>query len=62
MTAIGGLFEHYPKNRLLVVTLYEAKVPVVLDHDLTGEAEADASAIGFGGVERDEDLLLFGQG
>ena len=33
----------------------------MLVHDLAGEAEADASAVGLGGVERDEDLLLFGQ-
>ena len=57
MTSIGGLFEHYPKNRLLVIALYEAKVAVVFDHDLAGEAEADAGAVGFGGVERDKDLV-----
>ena len=34
MAKIQGLFENQCKNRHFVVALFEAKVAVVLDHDL----------------------------
>ena len=51
------LFKYQSENRHLIVALLEAKVAVVLDHDLAREAQAYAGAIGLGGVERHKDLF-----
>ena len=41
----------------MAVALFEHQIAVVPHHDLLREAQADACAVGFGGVKRDEDFL-----
>ena len=49
--------KHHHENCHFLITLFKNEIAVVLDHDLAREAQADAGAVGFGGVEWNKDLV-----
>jgi hypothetical protein len=54
---VSFLFKYNCKFCHGAVTLDEGQVSIVFCHDLAGDAETNAGASLFGGVERHEDLV-----
>ncbi len=60
--SLQTLFEHQGEDSHIIIALFQDQGAVMFHHDLFGEAQSDAGAIGFGGVEGHENLFDLSQG